>query len=177
MAQRCCHFYLSISRVLHARAILKPPSISKTSLSQAFYQTLSIPSHSNFDFDHPTLFKFIQFLKNNNNDDDAHFLSSLEEPNTDLICSAIWFLREDWKPALRAFKLNSLYNNEKACNLMIWVLGTHAKFSTAWSIIRDMHNSSISTHQAMLIIIDRYITFFNPSYQSIQTQNHMSFIL
>jgi hypothetical protein len=181
MAQRCCHFYLSISRALHARAILKPPSISKTSLSQAFYQTFSIPSHSNtpypppppfdinFDFDHPTLFKFIQFLKNNNNDDDAHFLSSLEEPNTDLICSAIWVLREDWKPALRAFKLNSLYNNEKACNLMIWVLGTHAKFSTAWSIIRDMHNSSISTHQAMLIIIDRYITFFNHSYQSIQT--------
>ncbi|XP_045801938.1 pentatricopeptide repeat-containing protein At1g80880, mitochondrial-like [Trifolium pratense] len=188
MAQRCCNFYISISRRLNALPILKPPPPP----SQAFYQTLSIHSHSNnhyppppspypfhfnFDFNHPTLLKFIQFLKNNNDkndDDNVHFLSSLEEPNADLICSAaIWVLREDWKPALRAFKLNSLYNNEKACNLMIWVLGTHAKFSIAWSIIRDMHNSSLSTHQAMLIIIDRY-AYANNSAKAIETFNFMN---
>ncbi|CAJ2642970.1 unnamed protein product [Trifolium pratense] len=187
MAQRCCNFYISISRRLNALPILKPPPPP----SQAFYQTLSIHSHSNnhyppppypfhfnFDFNHPTLLKFIQFLKNNNDknddDDDVHFLSSLEEPNADLICSAaIWVLREDWKPAFRAFKLNSLYNNEKTCNLMIWVLGTHAKFSIAWSIIRDMHNSSLSTHQAMLIIIDRY-AYANNSAKAIETFNFMN---
>lgn len=165
MAKRC-HFY--ISRALHAFTIVKRSHLV-ASFSQAFYQTLSLPSQNqnqyapfdfNLDLDDPDLLQFLQFLKK----DDDHSLTSLE-PNRDLVCSAIWVLREDWKPALRAFKWNSRYNDEKACNLMIWVLGTHAKFSTAWSIIRDMHASCLSTHHAMLIIIDRYITFPYSSYE------------
>ncbi|XP_058745982.1 pentatricopeptide repeat-containing protein At1g80880, mitochondrial-like [Vicia villosa] len=139
--------------------------------------TLSLPSHSksqspplnfNFDLDDPSLLQVLQFLKK----DDEHCLSSLQ-PSRDLICSAIWVLREDWKHALRAFELNSSCNDEKACNLMIWVLGTHGNFSTAWSIIRDMHSSSLSTHQAMLIIIDRYASANNAT-KAIETFNFMN---
>jgi len=164
MAQRW-QFCLSFSRRLHVLAAAKPSHfVASSSFSQAFYQTLSLPSHSqaqhvpfdfnfkiNFDLDDPSLLQFIQLLKKD--DDDHDCLLSLK-PNIDLIRSAIWVLRDDLKPALRAFNLG--YNDEKVCNLIIWVLGTHDKFHTAWSIVRDMRSSSLSTHQAMLIIIDRY---------------------
>uniref|UniRef100_A0A0R0G316 Pentacotripeptide-repeat region of PRORP domain-containing protein n=1 Tax=Glycine max TaxID=3847 RepID=A0A0R0G316_SOYBN len=94
------------------------------------------------------------------------------QANRDLICSAIWVLREEWKPALLAFKWSCHGNDEKVCNLMIWVLATHGKFSTAWCIIRDMHRSSLSTRQAMLIMIDRYASA-NNSAKAIQTFNFM----
>lgn len=182
MAQRW-QFCLSFSRRLHALAAAKPShNFVASSFSQAFYQTLSLPSHShsqtqqhapfdfnfNFDLDDPSLLQFIQLLKKD--DDDHDCLSSLK-PNIDLIRSAIWVLRDDLKPALRAFNLG--YNDEKVCNLMIWVLGTHDKFHTAWSIVRDMRSSSLSTHQAMLIIIDRY-AYANNSAKAIETFNFMN---
>ena len=38
---------------------------------------------------------------------------------------------------------------------MVWVLGNHRKFNTAWILIRDLHRSLMSTRKAMLIMIDR----------------------
>lgn len=156
MAQQ---FNLFLSRGL--LAIAKRPRLNVSS-SHAFYQTLTLPSHSqsqnqyapfnfnfNLDFDDPTLLQFVELLKT---EAEAEGFRA----NRDLICSAIWALREDWQHSLRAFKWNThLHNDEKVCNLMIWVLGTHAKFSTAWCIVRDMHRASLSTREAMLIMIDR----------------------
>ncbi|MED6131553.1 hypothetical protein PIB30_010873 [Stylosanthes scabra] len=164
-------------------------------LSQAFHQTLSSPSHSNsqcpppppsapftFHFDgpqHPPPPRFLELLKKV-----ATFSSQEEvatkldhsgfEANNDLICCAIWALREEWKPALVAFNWGGKSHcfDEKVCNLMIWVLGSHSKFSTAWCIIRDMHRSSLSTRLAMLIMIDRYAAA-NNSAKAIQTFNFM----
>ncbi|XP_027343466.1 pentatricopeptide repeat-containing protein At1g80880, mitochondrial [Abrus precatorius] len=156
-------------------------------LSHAFHQTLSLPSHShclsrydhapfNFDFDldDPDLPQFLQFLKklHHSSPQEEVLPSSGFQANRDLVCSAIWALREEWKPAFLAFKWNCHHNDEKVCNLMIWVLATHAKFSTAWCIIRDMHRSSLSTRQAMLIMIDRYASANNPA-KAIQTFNFM----
>ncbi|CDO98237.1 unnamed protein product [Coffea canephora] len=39
---------------------------------------------------------------------------------------------------------------------MIWVLGNHTKFGTAWSLIHDLHKNSVDTKEALLIMIDRY---------------------
>ncbi|XP_061373141.1 pentatricopeptide repeat-containing protein At1g80880, mitochondrial [Gastrolobium bilobum] len=186
------YYYLYLSRGLHV--IAKRPqlvlpvtrianSYVSTSLSQALHQTVSLPSHSqsqcpydyapfnfNFDLDDPSLPPFLESLKKV-----AHLSPQADgvdfsgfHANRDLICSAIWALREDWKPAFLAFKWNCHDNDEKVCNLMIWVLGTHGKFSTAWSIIRDMHRSSLSTYRAMLIMIDRY-AYANNSAKAIQT--------
>ena len=79
------------------------------------------------------------------------------EANTNLVSSAIWALREEWKGAFFAFKWGEKWNcnDEQVFNLMIWILGNHAKFSTAWCLIRDMHRSSMCTRRAMLLMIDR----------------------
>jgi len=135
--------------------------------SEALHQTVSLHSlsqnqyHAPFDFDFnlndPSLPKFLELLKkiaHSSSQAEGLHLSSFQA-NRDLIGSAIWALREEWKPALLAFKWNCHHNDEKVCNLMIWVSATHGKFSTAWCIIRDMHLSSLSTRQAMLIMIDR----------------------
>ncbi|KAJ1428482.1 Tetratricopeptide-like helical domain superfamily [Sesbania bispinosa] len=173
------HLYLS--RGLHAitkRPHLVVPAFADVSSSQTFYQTVSLPSNShsqcqnqhapfnfNLDLDDPALPQFLELLKK------GLHLSGFQA-NRDLVCSAIWALREEWKPALRAFEWNPHDNDEKVCNLMIWVLGTHGKFSTAWCIVRDMHSSSLSTRQAMLIMIDRY-AYANNSAKAIQTFNFM----
>lgn len=75
----------------------------------------------------------------------------------DLVYSAIWVLRDDWKSSLLAFKWGEKVGaiDEEICNLMIWVLGNHKKFSTAWSLIRELHGSLLNSMQAMLVMIDR----------------------
>ncbi|ESW22811.1 hypothetical protein PHAVU_005G183000 [Phaseolus vulgaris] len=152
--------------------------------SEALHQTVSLHSrsqneyHAPFDFDFnlndPSLPKFLELLKkiaHSSSQAEGLHLSSFQA-NRDLIGSAIWALREEWKPALLAFKWNCHHNDEKVCNLMIWVSATHGKFSTAWCIIRDMHLSSLSTRQAMLIMIDRYASVNNTA-KAIQTFNFM----
>jgi hypothetical protein len=69
----------------------------------------------------------------------------------------IWELREEWRLAFLAFKWGDKGGcvDEKACELMVWVLGNHRKFNTAWILIRDLHRSLMSTRKAMLIMIDR----------------------
>ncbi|XP_048331799.2 pentatricopeptide repeat-containing protein At1g80880, mitochondrial [Ziziphus jujuba] len=87
------------------------------------------------------------------------------EATRDLVCSAIWGLREEWKLAFLAFKWGEKCgcSDEETCNLLIWVLGNHRKFNTAWCLIRDLHRSSMDTRRAMLIMIDRYAFADDPS--------------
>jgi hypothetical protein len=92
---------------------------------------------------------------------EAEAMASLDESgiraNQNLVYSVIWELREEWRLAFLAFKWGDKWGcvDEKACELMVWVLGNHRKFNTAWILIRDLHRSSMSTRKAMLIMIDR----------------------
>ncbi|KAM6602384.1 hypothetical protein CsatA_021993 [Cannabis sativa] len=93
---------------------------------------------------------------------EAEAMASLDESgiesSVDMVRSAIWVLRKECKLALLAFKWGDRWGccDEEAWNLMIWVLGNHRKFNTAWCLIRDLHRSSMDTRRAMLIMIDRY---------------------
>ena len=82
---------------------------------------------------------------------------SRAEPNLDLVYWAIWGLREDWELAYWVFNWGEKWgcNNEKTRGLVIWVLGKCNKFGVAWSLIRELHRSSLDTRRAMLIMIDR----------------------
>ncbi|KAH0851599.1 hypothetical protein HID58_094625 [Brassica napus] len=75
-------------------------------------------------------------------------MASLEEStfdlNNDSLYSLIWGLREEWRLAFLAFKWGERRgcDDQKACDLMIWVLGNHQKFNIAWCLIRDMFHVS-----------------------------------
>ncbi|KAH9603795.1 hypothetical protein KSS87_018821 [Heliosperma pusillum] len=79
--------------------------------------------------------------------------------NTDVnqVYFAIWALRNDWELCLLAFELGKKcgFVNDKILGLIVWVLGSHHKFDSAWSLIRDFH-SVVDTRRAMLVIIERY---------------------
>ncbi|CAK7336322.1 unnamed protein product [Dovyalis caffra] len=104
----------------------------------------------------------------------AHFPSETEamaslddsgiKVNQSLVYSVIWELREEWKIAFLALKWGEKWGcvDEKACELMVWILGNHRKFNIAWILIRDLHRSLISTRRAMLIMIDRYAAANDP---------------
>ncbi|OWM81873.1 pentatricopeptide repeat-containing protein At1g80880, mitochondrial [Punica granatum] len=91
--------------------------------------------------------------------------SSGIDPALELVCSLIEKLKEEWRPALLAFKWGQKRGcvNEKVCCLMINVLGCHQKFSIAWCLIRDFHRMKMDTRRAMLVMIDRYAAANNPS--------------
>ncbi|KAF7814518.1 pentatricopeptide repeat-containing protein [Senna tora] len=201
---RQTHFQFLLPLTLHSTSP-PPSSLSPYQLSQAFHQTVTIPSHSlPPSFTHLSVFhpfttqalthpidfddndfhfdgdpQFLQLLKGV-----AHFSSEAEatpfldgsgiRASRDLVGSAIWELREDSKAAFLVFKWGEKWNcnDEKVYQLMIWVLGNHKRFSTAWCLIRDMHRSSLCTRQAMLIMIDRYASG-NDSAKAIQTFNFM----
>ncbi|XP_051148182.1 pentatricopeptide repeat-containing protein At1g80880, mitochondrial [Andrographis paniculata] len=81
------------------------------------------------------------------------------KPDKDFIFSCVWGLREEWKLAYLVFKWGEKWEclAERTWWLVIWVLGSHKKFSTAWTLIRELHrDASIDAQQAMLIMIDRY---------------------
>ncbi|KAL6584976.1 hypothetical protein OROMI_004265 [Orobanche minor] len=79
------------------------------------------------------------------------------KPDKDFIFSVIWGLKEEWKLAFLVFKWGEKWDCvvEKTWCLMIWLLGNHKKFSTAWTLIQELHHNSKETQQAMLIMIDR----------------------
>ncbi|TYH13422.1 hypothetical protein ES288_A06G138200v1 [Gossypium darwinii] len=91
-----------------------------------------------------------------------------------LVCSVIWTLREEWRLAFLAFKWGEKWGSsgEKTYELMIWVLGNHRKFNTAWCLIRDLYRSSMDTRRAMFIMIDRYAAASDPC-MAIQTFHTM----
>lgn len=118
--------------------------------------------HFHNDPQDPVLLQFLELLRKF-----AHFSSEAEatasldesgiQANRDLVGSAIRALREEYKAAFLAFRWGEKWNcnDEEVYHLMIWVLGNHGKFSTAWCLIRDMLRSSLCTRRAMLIMIDR----------------------
>lgn len=87
------------------------------------------------------------------------------EVKRDTVVLAIWELREEWKLAFLGFKWGEKWGccDEEACSLMVWVLGSHRKFSTAWCLIRDLNQALMDTRRAMLIMIDRYASANHPS--------------
>ncbi|KAI4355841.1 hypothetical protein L6164_004576 [Bauhinia variegata] len=160
-------------------------SVSFSTLQPFPAQNLNDPidfHDGSFHFDDPEVPGLLQFLELLNKV--AHFSSEAEaiafldesgiQANKNLVSSAIWALREEWRPAFFAFKWGHKWNcnDEKVCNLMIWVFGSHKKFSSAWCLIRDMHRSSLCTRRAMLIMIDRYASA-NNSAKAIQTFHFM----
>lgn len=92
-------------------------------------------------------------------DEAISFLDDLGiKPNKDFILSAVWALREEWKLAFLVVKWGKKWgcSTEKAWHMMVWLLGNHQKFCTAWSVISDIHSAKMDTEQAILILIDRY---------------------
>ncbi|KAL3528986.1 hypothetical protein ACH5RR_008308 [Cinchona calisaya] len=106
------------------------------------------------------LSELIQKAKNFDSGDEA--LDFLDKggvkPNKDLIFSAILSFREEWKLAFLVFKWGEKWDciDEKVWCLVIWVLGNHKKFGTAWTLIHELRKNSVDTKQALLIMIDRY---------------------
>lgn len=81
------------------------------------------------------------------------------KPDKDFIFSAIWALREEWKLAFLVFKWGMRWDCvvDKSWCLMIWLLGNHSKFSTAWTVVHELYGASKDARQAMLIMIDRCV--------------------
>lgn len=79
------------------------------------------------------------------------------KPNNDVVFLVIWELRNLWKLAYLLFKWGEKCKclEENTWCLMIWILGNHGKFSTAWSLIRDLLQMSIDIQEAVLVMIDR----------------------
>ncbi|XP_060205276.1 pentatricopeptide repeat-containing protein At1g80880, mitochondrial [Lycium barbarum] len=92
------------------------------------------------------------------------------KPNQDLVFLVIWEWREQWKLAFLLFKWGEKCNclDENTWCLMIWILGNHGKFSTAWSLIRDLIQMSTNIQEMVLIMIDRYAAANNAG-KAIQT--------
>ncbi|KAJ0231077.1 Pentatricopeptide repeat-containing protein [Hirschfeldia incana] len=102
-------------------------------------------------------------------------MASLEESsfelNQDSLYSLIWALRDEWRLAFLAFKWGERRggcDDQKACDLMIWVLGNHQKFNIAWCLIRDMFHVSRDTRKALFLMMDRYAAA-NDTSQAIRT--------
>nr|AYM00858.1 pentatricopeptide repeat protein [Salvia miltiorrhiza] len=96
------------------------------------------------------------------------------KPDKDFIFSALWALREDWKLAFLVFKWGVKWDcvvNKTWC-LMIWLLGNHNKFSTAWTVVHELYRALKDARQAMLIMIDRYAAANQPG-KAIETFHFM----
>lgn len=108
------------------------------------------------------LTQFLELLKSTASlASEAEAMAFLDESGVevkrDTVVLAIWELREEWKLAFLGFKWGEKWGccDEEACSLMVWVLGSHRKFSTAWCLIRDLNQALMDTRRAMLIMIDR----------------------
>lgn len=177
------HFQLLLPRILHPSNLTVTPhhlsqgfqqtvSLPSHFLKPSFSyhsRALSDPIDFNADKFHfrgdpsdPVLQQFLELLRKvDYSSSQAEAMAFLDgsgiKANRNLIGSAIWELREEYDAAFFAFKWGKKWNcnDENVYQLMIWVLGYHRKFSTAWGLIQDMHRSSLCTRQAMLIMIDR----------------------
>lgn len=106
--------------------------------------------------------KFVNLLRCNVNSESGEPTDFIDccgiKPSEDLIVSAIWELRDEWKLAFFVFKWGqkSKCCDEKVWSLIIWVLGNHKKFNNAWCLIKDVYQSKMDTQRPMFIMIDRY---------------------
>nr|XP_043617565.1 pentatricopeptide repeat-containing protein At1g80880, mitochondrial [Erigeron canadensis] len=155
---------------------------------QAFRRTLSIQSHSTYNYTHfianfhplpqvqslckatkSGVIELLKLLRSNVNPESGEPFDFLDgsgiKPNRELIVSCIWELREEWKLGFLVFKWGQKWkcDDQKAWNLMIWVLGNHKKFSISWSLIKDLYQSDMDTQQPMFIMIDRYASANEPT--------------
>ncbi|KAF5466873.1 hypothetical protein F2P56_016756 [Juglans regia] len=172
-------FLRYLFRAFHQTRHLPSPQTRRFSTFQPFSAQ---NYHYPFDFDNykfkvthgthdPGLPRFLEMLRGVSQcPSEAKAIESLDESgieaNREIVCSAIWESREEWRLAFLAFKWGEKWGctDEKACYLMIWVLGNHRKFNIAWCLIRDMHThrSKMDTRRAMLIMIDRYASANDP---------------
>ncbi|XP_071731829.1 pentatricopeptide repeat-containing protein At1g80880, mitochondrial-like [Rutidosis leptorrhynchoides] len=111
----------------------------------------------------------VKLLRSRFNPEEGESLCFLDgsgiNPSKDLIVSVIWELKDEWKLAFLVFKWGQKWkcDDEKAWSLMIWVLGNHKKFNTAWCLIKDLYQSSMDTQRPMFIMIDRYAAANEPA--------------
>lgn len=179
------HSLIRFSPSLHYEFISSAKPCALLSLSQAFHQTSSIHGKHTPHFaplPHPygqRSYQLIDFAEHvedvqlglheilervqkakdfASGDEAVAFLDdSGVKPDKDFIFSLIWALREEWKLAFLVFKWGERWDCvvERTWCLMIWLLGNHHKFSTAWTLIHELSHASKDTQQAMLIMIDR----------------------
>ncbi|KAI3455225.1 hypothetical protein Pfo_011888 [Paulownia fortunei] len=144
---------------------------------QSLYQIIDFSeyvdeTHEDIQLGLCEVFERVQQAKEFASGDEAiAFLDNSDvRPDKDFIFSVIWSLREEWKLAFLVFKWGEKWDCvvEKTWCLMIWLLGNHKKFSTAWTLIHELYHASKDTQQAMLIMIDRYAAANYPD-KAIQT--------
>ncbi|CAN6570392.1 unnamed protein product [Malus baccata var. baccata] len=165
-----------LCQTFHRTLLVLPQTPRHFSTLQPFSaQTLNDPLGFNgqrFNTDHPRDSRFTHFLELLKRAADfaseAEAMAFLDESGIEVdgetVLLVIWELREDWKSAFLAFQWGEKWGccNEEACSLMVWILGSHKKFSTAWCLIRDLHRALMDTRRAMLIMIDRYASANDP---------------
>lgn len=149
---------------VHFHPVLNTPHFSTRPAISA--QTLYDPIDFNEQSNHahkplePGLLELFKRVKEFPSECDA--VAFLDESgvtlDSELVCSAIWALRDEWRLAFLVFKWGDKLGccNEKARSLIVWVLGSCKKFNIAWCLIRDMNRSSLDIRQAMFIMIDRW---------------------
>ncbi|KAK8958191.1 hypothetical protein KSP40_PGU012198 [Platanthera guangdongensis] len=86
--------------------------------------------------------------------------SSLARPAEALLCSVLWELRRDWESTILVFRWSGdcVLESPWSCNLMIWAFGKQRRFDLAWALLRRMHRKSLPTRQALLIMMERYVS-------------------
>ncbi|MQL89264.1 hypothetical protein Taro_021837 [Colocasia esculenta] len=87
------------------------------------------------------------------------------ELNGDMLSSAIWELRGDWKSAILAFHWGEecLSSCARAWHLMIWVLARNGKFNIAWLLVRQMYRLKILSQRPFTILMERYAAANQPN--------------
>lgn len=172
-------------QALHQTLRLQSQSARQFSSLPFFSQKVGHPFHfdtGRFQNDRPNdarIAQFIELLKRVARlPSEVEAVAALDEfdvqADPNLVYSAIWVLRDDWKSSFLVFKWGEKWGSidEEICNLMIWVLGNHKKFSTAWCLIRELHGSLMDSRQAMLVMIDRY-AYANEVSKAIKTFHMM----
>ncbi|XP_057516361.1 pentatricopeptide repeat-containing protein At1g80880, mitochondrial [Amaranthus tricolor] len=153
------HFRPSLT-LLHSLffSTFKPCSVHSLYNPINFNDFVSV-NHQNDDLGVSELVELVQRTKNCTSRKEAiDFLASSGiSPDATQVYLAIWKLQDDWKLVLLIFELTQKWGciSDKLLGLIVWVLGTHHKFDTAWSLIRDCYRL-VDTRQAMFAIIDRY---------------------
>ena len=157
------HFRPSLT-LLHSLffSTFKPCSVHSLYNPINFNDFVSV-NHQNDDLGVSELVELVQRTKNCTSRKEAiDFLASSGiSPDATHVYLAIWKLQDDWKLVLLIFELTQKWGciSDKLLGLIVWVLGTHHKFDTAWSLIRDCYRL-VDTRQAMFAIIDRSVLNF-----------------
>ncbi|KAJ3693338.1 hypothetical protein LUZ60_008818 [Juncus effusus] len=112
----------------------------------------------------PSKKEALSFLKN----------SESVEPSRELVCKALWELREDWEAALLCFRWGeeSVLNCAWAWHFIIHLMGKNERFHMAWYLVRKMRRNGVLTSQAMIIMMQRYADANQPS-KAIKTFHNM----